>query len=457
MTKTILIVDDDIQMCVAMEEMLRRAEYQYDIATTGLQAQEKLFNNQYDLVITDLRMPHISGLDLLKKIRGESPETLVIMISAHGTIDLAVEAMKEGAFDFITKPFSSDIILATIERSFIYARSKKISPKAEVRIAKEPLLIGKSKLISEILALIDNVAPSKSTVLIHGESGTGKELIAKQLHLKSPRCNYPFIAVNCAALPEGLLESELFGHERGAFTGAVERKIGKFELANKGTILLDEVSEMNIQLQAKLLRALQEHEVDRVGGRQPVSIDVRVIATTNRDLKKAINEGKFREDLYYRLNVIPINLGPLRERLEDISTLVEHFIMKYNQENNKQIKGVSEEGMKALEQYNWPGNIRELENIIERAIVISKEDVLTPKHLFLHGSLCTIQKSEYANLSFDVGTSLPEMERQLILKTLEKVEGNRTHAAKILGISIRTLRNKLNEYKQSQGTIISNQ
>ncbi len=447
--RKILIVDDDIQMCKALRESLKRASYSFDSAQNGAEALNMLEHGSFDLVISDLRMPKVDGLELLKRGTQTPSSPMFIMITAHGTVDNAVQAMKEGAFDFITKPFSNKTLLSCINRAFEYSIARATEPKGGGNGRINSSIIGCDPKIKELLKFACDIAPSKSTVLLTGESGTGKEVVARFIHQASNRRDKPFVAVNCAALPENLLESELFGHEKGAFTGALNRKIGKFELADKGTLLLDEIGEMDALLQAKLLRVIQEHEIDVVGGSKPVAVDVRIIATTNRDLEEEIRKGTFRQDLYYRLSVMPIHLPMLRERNGDIELLSEHFVSKYNRENGKNILGVSKEGLEVLYKYNWPGNIRELENIIERAVVLCKEDYLQPSHLFLHGMFSSFQGQSDSSVSEDsfVGKSLPDVEKRVILKTLEKLNGNRTHAAKVLGISIRTLRNKLNEYE----------
>jgi len=444
-SKNILIVDDDIQMCKALKESLRRTSYSFEIVHNGSEAIGLLEKKSFDLVISDLRMPKVDGIELLKRSKEIVENLTFIMITAHGTINNAVLAMKEGAFDFITKPFSHKTLILSIERAFEYTDTKE----AKVCCEKTGnMLVGEDSKVKELLSFAREIAKSKSTVLLNGESGTGKEVLARLIHNWSTRSNKSFVAVNCAALPEHLLESELFGHEKGAFTGAIYKKTGKFEVANHGTLLLDEIGEMDISLQAKLLRVIQEHEIDTIGGESPVPVDVRIIATTNRNLKKEVREGRFREDLYYRLNVIPICIPPLKERSSDIDVLSRHFIDKYNIENNKNICGISKEGLKMLFRYDWPGNVRELENIIERAVVLCKKEYLEPSHLFLHGMFGGLQKDEISGTNLDsfVGKSLPEVEKEVILKTLEKLNGNRTHSAKVLGISIRTLRNKLHEY-----------
>ncbi len=451
-SKKILIVDDEPEMRIAITEALKREGYQTDSAENGPDALLRLEGQPFDLVISDVKMPKMSGQDLLREIKEQWPHTLVIMMTAYGTIDNAVESMKQGAFDYLLKPFSIEILAGTVNRAFLREPApasapapKTTAPKPKGREAGE--MVTQNKTMLEMVKFVENIAYSKSTVLISGETGTGKEMVARYIHQCSPRADQPFLAVNCAALPEGLLESELFGHEKGAFTGAIAKKDGKFELAHKGTLLLDEVTEMTPPLQAKLLRVLQEHEIDKVGGREPIPIDVRVIATTNRDPKQLIDEGKFRVDLYYRLNVIPVKLPPLRERMEDLPVLADHFLKKHSRENGKNISSIAPETLTLLNKYQWRGNVRELENIIERAVLVCTGDAIEPAHLFMEDSE-TAPAPGNANALGNFRGTLHAMERELIFKTLEETGNNKTKAAEVLGISIRTLRNKLNEYKE---------
>lgn len=443
MRRNILIVDDEPLVRDFLEEALRK-NYQVDLADDAFTALSKIEGGRvYDIVVTDVRMPKMSGMDLLKRIKQISPHTEVIMITAYGDIDNAVEAMQRGACDYITKPFRVERLEAAMRRVFGRKgeRDKGDYPVTELG-SPGRVMVGRSRKMQELFSFIKSVAPSKATVLIEGESGTGKELVAHALHYYSSRQMGPFVKINCAALPEGLMESELFGYERGAFTGAVRRTKGKFELAHEGTLLLDEVSAMSPALQAKLLRVLQEWEFEPLGNRQTIRVDVRVVATTNRNLTEMVKTGDFREDLFYRLNVITIDLPPLRERKEDIPSLVDYFVGKYARENRKDIKGVSDEALEILTGYDWPGNVRELENSVERAVVIADDNILRPKHFRLGKDIFLRQEIKDEGL----GLTLREAERRLILKTLEVCGGNRTRAARVLGISIRTLRNKLNEY-----------
>ena len=340
-SKKILIVDDESEMRVALETTLKREKFQLTCAEDGKKALDTLEDEDFDLVLTDVRMPKLNGLELLRAVKEKSPKTQVVVMTAYGTIDNAVAAMKEGAFDYLIKGsgFSADVLVSTVNRAFLAPESSvhptSHSSQQTQSLGEKKRIVTQNDEMKKLLKFAENVAFSKSTVLIMGETGTGKELFARYIHQSSPRCEKPFMAVNCAALPEGLLESELFGHEKGSFTGATENKEGKFELANHSSLLLDEVTEMSMSLQAKLLRVLQEHEVDKIGGRTPIPVDVRVIATSNRDIRKRIQDQEFREDLYYRLNVVPLNLIPLRERIDDISVLTENFIHQFCEENGQ--------------------------------------------------------------------------------------------------------------------------
>jgi DNA-binding NtrC family response regulator len=444
--QSILVVDDEPDMRSALSHALSRSGYSVETASSGFEALEKFKREDFGMVITDLKMPEMSGMEVLDEVKKISPRIPVIMITAYGTIDNAVEAMKEGASDYILKPFSSETLDAAVKKVYLNSngqtqyKSLKVYARTNTEINR---IVTQDPKLLKILDLAENVAASNATVLIMGESGTGKELLASFIHQHSGQNESPYVAVNCAALPESLAESELFGHEKGAFTGAASRKTGKFELADRGTILLDEISEMPVPLQAKLLRVLQEREIDRVGGNKPIPIEVRIIATSNIDLKSAVKQGKFREDLFYRLNVIPFTIPPLRERKGDIQLLADYFLERYSTNNNKNMKKIAEETISLLLKYNWKGNARELKNTIERAVLLGRGDVLLPKHLFLEAP----ENEQEKNIPFRVGLSVREMEKELIFQTLKEVNGNRTHAAEILGISIRTLRNKLREYK----------
>lgn len=508
--KAILVADDERHLRSALFTALTRLGHAVELAETGQEAVKKFQNQKFDLVITDLRMSALDGLGVLKAVKSLSPVTPVIMMTAYGTVEKAVEAMREGAQDFLLKPFPAGIIEDAVKRALALTSggeqivpASPTAPKTESKKGERPIITCNLKML-RLMDLAKSVASSPATVLLQGESGTGKELLARYIHQNSPRAEGPFVAINCASLPESLLESELFGHEKGAFTGAVARKQGKFELADGGTILLDEISEMDPSLQAKLLRVLQESEIDRIGGKEPQKIDVRVIATTNRNLKQWVEEGHFRADLYYRLNVIPFFIPALKDRLDDVPLLADFFIKKYVTLNNKKVEGLSPEAMEALVAYQWPGNIRELENTIARGVLLAVGGQVEPQDLFMDeasfmaalersipnpvnpnpmnngpvnsnasatvtatsssvsaGTTSSIPDSE-ANKEILAGTincpatpdsiatplmTIGEMERHLIGQALNETEGNRTHAARILGISVRTLRNKLAEYR----------
>lgn len=447
-TKPILIVDDDPNMRMALSESLVSCGYEVDMAVDGVDALEKFQRDKFDVVITDVKMPKVDGMEVLRRVKRFSPQTPVIIITAYGTVNTAVEAMKEGASDFIMKPFSLEYLEMVVRN--VVGNNGDGGSELEYVFGRE-IITGDKNMLS-ILELLRNVSKSKSSVLIQGESGTGKELFARFIHHHSDRGVMPYVAVNCAAIPHNLLESEMFGYEKGAFTGAAQRRLGKFEMANGGTLLLDEISEMDIHLQAKLLRVLQESEIDRLGGKDPISVDVRIIATTNADLKKSISEKKFREDLYYRLNVIPVKIPSLRERNGDIDPLIEYFLTKYSLQNGKSKPELSREALSLLKGYGWHGNVRELENVVERAVLICGNGAILPEHLYLEGD-------DHSRIEQKtVPTTLWEMEKNLIFDTLGRVNGNKTKASEILGISVRTMRNKLNEYKSSgQGTGVNSQ
>jgi two-component system response regulator FlrC len=441
MPEELLVVDDEPQMLIAINETLRRKGYNITTAGSGIEALCRIKERYYQLVLTDLRMPEVSGLDLLKKVKAFSPQTPVVLLTAYGTIQNAVDAMRHGAFDYLLKPFSSESLEAVVRRALGTASGK------EERVAHE--IITQDPEFSQVLEKAGQAAGSTATILVEAESGTGKELLARMIHRKSARATGPFVAVNCAALPENLLESELFGFEKGSFTGAASSKPGKFELAQHGTLLLDEIGEMAPILQAKLLRVLQEKEVDRIGGKEPIKIDVRVIATTNCDLQSLVRAGRFREDLYYRLNVIRLTIPPLRERADDLPLLADFFCKRYAREFGKQELEFSAAALDHLRRHRWPGNVRELENAIQRAVALCSDSVITPEELVLATGSddgADVAPSSAAKVVPAGVTTMRDMERELIRKTLEDTGGNRTRAAKVLGISLRTLRNKLNEF-----------
>jgi two-component system response regulator FlrC len=422
---SILVVDDDQQMRAALKEAVLRMGYDAVISEHPVDALKKLNDVSVSMIVTDMKMPKMDGLSFIKEARKKVGNLPMLVITGYATVENAVEAMKEGVCDYLMKPFSFDTLTSAIES--VISRGSN---------AKNEVITSNDKMI-ELLKLADSVAPSDMTVLVLGESGTGKELLARYIHKASRRSDKALIPVNCAAIPDNLLESELFGFEKGAFTGANEKKIGKFELAHGGTILLDEIGEMTSTLQAKLLRVLQEREIDRIGGKQPVPVDVRVIATTNRELTNEISEGRFREDLYYRLSVFPVKLPPLRERPEDIELLADHFAKKYAAQLNKNVTGFTEETMEFLMTRKWKGNIREFENAVQRAVLIARSALICIDDFMLDGEISSTTTNN---------GNIKDMEMELILKTLEDTNGNKTKAAKLLGVSVRTIRNKLNGY-----------
>jgi DNA-binding NtrC family response regulator len=436
----ILIVEDDPHMREGLTASIEKKGHKVEVACDALEAKLKLAGQGFDLVITDLRMPKGSGMDVLDCARDLQPATPVVVITAYGTVEKAVEAMKKGAVDFIQKPFSLTDLWETLDRCL---GSRGAHGPDRAGSDPQAILTRNSQMLL-ILQRARAVAGTKVPVLLQGESGTGKELLARFIHRNSPRAHKPLVAVNCAAIPDNLLESELFGHEKGAFTGAISRKIGKFEQANGSTLLLDEIGEMSLTLQAKLLRVLQEWEVDRLGGNGPIAVDVRVIATTNADLLEGVRNGKFREDLYFRLSVMPLRLPPLRERKEDIPLLAEHFLKLACREHSRSIRGFTPRAMEKLEGHDWPGNVRELKNVIERAVLLASGDLVGEKDVWID----QLAGKEPEGIPGNGGRSLKDMERELILKTLEMEGWNRTRASAKLGISIRTLRNKLQEYRR---------
>ncbi len=441
----ILVVDDEEQMRGLLAKVLDKSGYQVAACGDGAEALAVLEKEPMDLVVTDVRMPGMSGMDALKAIKELNPDTVVIIMTAFGSIDQAVQAVKEGAYDYINKPFKIDEMLLTIDKALEERRLRHevSSLRQELRTRYHfENLIGKSRAMQEVFGLIEQVAGSRSTVMVYGKSGTGKELVAKAVHYNSPRVSKAFVAVNCAAIPSELLESELFGHEKGAFTGAIATKVGKFELATGGSLFLDEVGSMRLDLQAKILRALQEREIERVGGTRTIKIDVRVIAATNRDLKKAVEEGSFREDLYYRLNVVPITLPDLKDRQEDIPLLANHFMQKFSQESNPNIREISKEAMAILLSYGWPGNVRELENIIERAVTLGRDPAIQPGDLPPHlaGGTDPLERALAKE------ATLEDLERDYIAMILRRTKGHQIRAASILGIDRRTLYRKIRRY-----------
>ena len=442
----ILIVDDDSYVREATEAILSARNYEVETAPEAKTALQKLDESEYDLLLSDIRMPGMNGLELLEAARAKVADIHIIMMTAFGTVEDAVDAMKKGAYDYIQKGTDPSEIEIVVDRALQFQETERENRRLRSELQDRYSfgnMIGKAHNMEQVFDLIETVADSRATVLVTGESGTGKELVARALHYNSGRSSGPFIRINCAALPKDLMESELFGHEKGAFTGAIKQTRGRFEMADGGTLLLDEISEIDPSLQAKLLRVLQEREFERIGSAQTIKVDVRIVATTNRDLQSEVEEGNFREDLYYRLNVIEMALPSLRERKEDIPALVSSFIDRFNHENGKSVEGVRDDTLDLLSQYNWPGNVRELENYIERAVVVARGPVLEPSDF---PAKLTNSPVGLQDQGLQVGMTVHEIERQLIMKTLEACRGNRTEAAAMLGISTRTLRNKLHEY-----------
>ena len=440
----VLVVDDKELMRESIELTLRRSGHEVTTAVDGRQALELLSSARVDLLISDLKMPGMDGVSLLEQVKSRWCDVEVILITAFGTVDVAVRAMKFGAFDFVQKPFKADQLLLVVERALERRRLKSENEalRSQLRSDRPQELVGVSESMLRLRKQIGRVAHSPSTVLIHGESGVGKEVVARLIHACGDRADKPMLCVNCAALSAGLLESELFGHERGAFTGADRARKGRFELADGGTILLDEVSEIEPRLQAKLLRVLQEQAFERVGSSETMQVDVRVIATTNRNLGQAVGRGEFREDLYYRLNVVPMVIPPLRQRREDVPILAEHFRQQFSGRGGR-IEQFSPECLEVLGQYEWPGNVRELAHLVERACVLGMGPTLTAEDVkpWLSGSASTRRETELVP-----GTPLEEMERRMIRATLEKFGGHRANTAEALGISVRSLSMKIKTF-----------
>lgn len=443
--KMILIIEDDPRVGESLRLLLQKKGYSTLLASNGKEGLQLFRQETVDLVITDVVMPKMGGLELLEAVKALRPETEVIVISAQGTIEKAVQAMKLGAFDFIEKPINPRVISLLVERALekqtLILQNRDLRSQLEDRFHFKNI-IGRSEKMVNIFNLIRHIAPYDSSVLIIGESGTGKELIANAIHYNSPRAAMPFIKVSCASLSEGIIESELFGHEKGAFTGAIASRKGRFELAHQGTLFLDEVEDIPLSTQIKLLRVLQEGEFERVGGNKTIKVNIRIIAASNRDLQEAVRNSTFREDLYYRLNVVNIKLPALRERKEDIPFLVQFFIEKFNKKYQMNVKGVSQRAMSLLMDYSWSGNVRELENTIESSLVVHTPEVLDIQHL---PPEIREFKQEQEVIPIKIGTPLEEVERELLLQTLKATRGNKQRAAKLLGINVRTIHRKLEE------------
>ena len=443
---SILIAEDDRYTIEGLTEILTEEGYTVTGASNGQEAFNLAQKKRFDLLLTDMKMPKLNGIDLIAKIKTICPDTKIIMMTAFATVETAVQAMRDGADDYVTKPIDFDQLLSTIQ-SAVQETKRKEHAAAQSRTSSipEPIIIGKSAKIQEIFSKIDKVAKANTTVLIRGESGTGKELVAKTIHARCYRSDQMFVDVSCASIPENLMESELFGTEKGAYTGALNTtRKGCFERADGGTIFLDEIGEVSSTVQVKLLRVIQERRFERLGGTKPLSVDVRVIAATNLDLEKAVREGRYREDLYYRLNVIPLVMPPLRDRKEDIPLLIEHFVEKYSLENRMPLKAFSEEALDQCMRYQWPGNIRELENTVESAVVLSDDEVIHSEHL------PHLEAVSPSHLDLEqVGTlsdTKDQAEKLVIHRALDEAGGNRTKAARLLGVTVRTIQYKIKKY-----------
>jgi DNA-binding NtrC family response regulator len=444
----VLIVEDDPATRSGLAELVRAWGFQTDEAADGDAAMSKITTFRPAIIVSDLVMPKMGGLELLRALHDQLTDLTFILLTAQGTVDSAVEAIKDGAYDYLSKPVDPQRLKILLEKAV-----ERQDTLREVRHLRRQLreqgsfgrIIGNSPGIRGVYRVIEQAAPTSASVLIAGESGTGKELVAQTIHELSPRATFPFVAINCAAIPETLLESEIFGHEKGAFTGAHDRRTGVFELAHRGTLFLDEIAEMMPATQVKLLRVLQEQMFRRLGGRQEITVDVRVIAATNVVPQAAVNSGKLREDLFYRLNVFAMDLPPLRERREDIPLLVQTFLTEFNRTNGKAIRAVDQDAMDILEHYQWPGNIRELRNVIERATILADREFIEPRHL--PPTLIARGEETLPTMTISPGTTVDEAERRLIRLTLDHTRNNKTRAAEVLGISLKTLHNKLNRMK----------
>jgi DNA-binding NtrC family response regulator len=457
-SRSVLIVDDEVGARESLK-MILKSDYEVFLARDAEEGFLQIKVHSPDVILLDIILPDLDGLKVLERIKQSDPDMIVIMITATKTVKTAVEAMKLGAYDYVTKPFDIDELRLIISRA--------LSTKAleqEVKYRREEMdksfdfgnIIGKSKPMREIFKVVKQIADSKSTALIMGESGTGKELISRAIHYNSNRKSYPFVTINCAAIPETLIESELFGHEKGAFTNAIERKLGRFEVAHLGTLFLDEIGELSLATQAKILRFLEEREFNRVGGSKTIKVDVRLITATNKDLNQLIKKGVFREDLYYRINVVPIIIPPLRERKEDIPSLVEHFINRFSVENNKSVKGITKEAIDLMMQYEWPGNIRELENLIERVIALTSNEYIQINELplsFKNVPKINELKDSILNRKVSFIEAEEEFEKEVILDALKKTNYIQSRAAEILGISRRILKYKMDKLGINHGKV----
>ncbi len=447
--RDILVVDDDRHQRDILKEILAAEGYQVETAASGTAGLEAARARGFDVILTDLKLPDLSGIELMERLGEDDPPPCLIVITAHGSIDTAVEAMRKGAFDYLTKPLEMDELLIAVRRAFervsLVRENRRLRRELSDRSSLEPI-IGSHPGVAEVLQVVRKVAESLSTVLIWGESGTGKELVARAVHAGSSRSSRPFCALNCAAIPENLLESELFGHERGSFTGAVSRKVGLFEEADGGTLFLDEIGEMDVKMQAKILRVLQEREFRRVGGKETLRVDLRILAASNRDPQELIRAGRLREDLYWRLNVISIRVPPLRERPTDVPLLVEHFIRKFNRLTGRRVQGVEAAALEDLCRYQWPGNVRQLESVIERAVLLSEGETLTRRDFPPDLGATPMPLAGSAFELPSQGFRFADFERGLIEQAMRQAEGRITQAARILGISYRTLQYRLQKY-----------
>jgi two-component system response regulator HydG len=452
---TLLVADDDPGLRESLERTLTREGYRVVLASDGRAALERVQAGGVDLIVTDLRMPGLTGLELLRAAKAIMPDVDVILLTAFGTVEEAVKAMKDGAYDFLTKPFRREQLIKLVdkalERRDLIEQNRALKKQLEDLRAKGQM-IGASPTWRRMMTLVEQVADSSATILIQGESGTGKELVARTIHERSARRVGPFVAVNCAALPETLLESELFGYEKGAFTGAAGRKEGRFELASGGTLFLDEVADLSLVTQPKILRVLQEGEFERLGGTRTLQVDVRIVAATNRDLSEMVKDKRFREDLYYRLNVITVRVPPLREHPEDIRLLAQHYLRVYAAKNGRKLEGFSNEAIARLESYAWPGNVRELENLVERSVLLARKDRIDAEDL--PEEVMGVKRPPRDAILELVGTPLADIEERLLDETLRITGGNKTQAAELLGIDVRTVARKLERRKddQTEGT-----
>jgi DNA-binding NtrC family response regulator len=443
----LLIVDDELSVRDSLSKWFREEGYDTGTAEGANEALTRLAEQRWDLALVDIKMRGTDGIELQRKLREVDPQLITIIMTGYASVETAVEAMKNGAYDYLTKPLDPDDVSQKVKKALTERNTQKENERLKemAEVAHPPDLFGQSAAMQKVFAAIETVAPTDATVLITGESGTGKELVARAIHAASPRRFHPLVVIHCGALTETLLESELFGHEKGAFTGAQYRKKGKFEIAEGGTVFLDEVGDISLKTQTDLLRVLQEREIVRVGSNQPIKVDFRIVAATNRNFEQIIEEGRFRPDLFYRLNVFPIDLPPMRERKDDIPLLVDHFMRKFAREMNKKITRVAPEAMYQLQAYTWPGNVRELENAVERAMVVAREPELREQDFIL--------KSKEGGVAASDGRTLDEVERVHILRVLEECGGNQTRAAEVLDIDRVTLHNKLKKYGWSRSEV----